>query len=169
MSDSMKYLGGATDDGEWWADRSSKANDLGPGVSFTVRVADCDHAPPHLICCYGLREDVDLPAVKREVARVIAAYKANNSWWPGEPPIYGELIPPTPEMWKSTTDVLEGIRRDPSSFRLTKEANQRAGKILWSVRDALMDEVGAWAMVDQLIARVGMETFQKIYDDVEVS
>lgn len=166
---SMKYLGAATDDGEYWNDRSSKANDLGPGVSFTVRVAEDGGHGPHLICCYGLREDVNLPAVIAEAERIIAAYQIEDpARYPNGRKLQGQLHLPTLAMWPALEDVLQTIRESRSICQY-KKANLRAGGMVWSIESIIYACTGAGAMVQRVIESAGLDKIQAIYDEVSIN
>jgi len=160
----MKYLGAATDCGEYWEDWNSEAKDLGPGVSFTVRCAEDGGKGPHLICCYGLQNDVNLEAVAREAERIITAYKAHDTVrFPNGRPIQGPLRPPRPEYWPTLEEVLVLFRESVPRHKAT---NQRMGRMVWSIRDVVWDVTGSGAMTDRVIERVGMAELERIYEEV---
>jgi hypothetical protein len=165
---SEKYLGAPSDSGEWWCDRSSTATDLGPGVSFSVRCGEDGGNGPHLICCYGLREDVRLDRVQAEAERILAEYQKPNSWHPEGRKLQGPLRMPPLMRWKTLDEELEEFRKS-QSLRQSKAANLNAGKMIWSLRDILWDCMGSGAMVARAIELAGIEKIQEIYDSVGVA
>lgn len=153
---SMKYMGAPTDDGEWWSDRRSNAVDLGPAVAFTVRVADDEHTRPHLIHCYGLREDVVLERVIAEAERIVDEYKRIEGRQ-----VYGDLKTPTLERWRSIEDVMILFRK--AVAKRHAEGMKVGG--WWSpdgIREILFDCTGSYLMAQRVVERVGIETLREI-------
>jgi hypothetical protein len=147
----MRHLGAATDDGEWWSDRKSESNDLGPGVSFSVRIASDERKAPKIILCYGFREDVNLERVTVEAKRVVDSYKAEGRQ------IYGGLIVPKLEQWKSVQDVLKSVQRvcEERKADMSSSDSEISSVIMWCT--------GHTSMVERLIVLIGgMEELRKI-------
>ena len=136
-----KYLGGASDPGEWWRDMPSEAEDLGPGVSFYLRVACDEQLPPRIIIFYGLREDVCLDKVIVEANRLISLYKKEGR------KVFGELVTPRLEQWKSLEEVLSMVQG------IAGENHGNVPETLWWV-------TGSGEMVKRIISLVGIETLQ---------
>jgi len=165
---SEKYLGTPSDEGEWWCDLPSTATDLGPGVSFYVRCGEDGGNGPHLICCYGLREDVRLDRIQAEAERILADYQKPNRWYPDGRQLQGPLQAPRPEQWPTLESVLDSLRR-PASIAGYKVINNDAGKMMWSLRDIVWSCAGSQSMTDRVIELVGIEEIQEIYDSMEVA
>ena len=165
MASSMKYLGAATDPGEWWCDISSTATDLGPGVSFSVRCGEDGGNGPRLICCYGLREDVDLSAVRREAEKIVAKYQMPDQWYPNGRKLQGPLLMPKIEKWPTLDMVLSTIE-ESYSIRSSKSVNQRFGKMVWSLENIVRNCTGSGEMCMRVIELVGIEAIQEMYDEV---
>jgi len=163
MSDSMKYTGAATDPGEWWCDKSSEANDLGPGVSFTVRCGEDGGSGPHLICCYGLREDVRMDRVLAETERILAEYQTPDTWHREGRTVQGPLHVPKIEKWDSLEDVI-------IKFRKYVAEHQEYGRGMchewWRVEsirnDILWSVTGSFAMADRVIENARIDALQEI-------
>jgi len=165
---SEKYLGTPSDEGEWWCDLPSTATDLGPGVSFYVRCGEDGGNGPHLICCYGLREDVRLDRIQAEAERILADYQKPNRWYPDGRQLQGPLQAPRPEQWPTLEQVIAKIR-DSRGLTGYKIANIGAGKMVWSLRDIVWSCAGSQSMTDRVIELVGIEEIQEIYDSMEVA
>jgi len=154
MGREMRYLGAATDPGEWWTDRKSEAEDLGPGVVFYLRVACDGHIAPRIGVAYGLREDVDLLRVAAEAERLIEAYLAEDE----NHKVYGDLIPPTLDLWRSLDEVLARVKESDRDIAV------------WGIDSILFSVTGSKAMSDRVIERVGLETLLGLVcaEEVEV-
>jgi hypothetical protein len=136
-------LGAATDDGEWWSDKESKTDDLGQAVSFSVRVASDERKLPEVILCYGFQEDVNLERVTAEAERIVVAYKDKGGH------VYGDLIPPTLDQWKSVQGVITSVRRVSEERRANMSSSDS------EIRSIIMWCTGHIAMVERLIALSG--------------
>lgn len=165
-----KYLGGASDPGEWWCDLSSEAKDLGPGVSFSIRCGEDGGNGPHLICCYGLREDVRMDRVLVEAERILGEYQKPDAWHPKGRKLQGELRAPKLTQWRTLEGILASMA-DPKShaLRAKKASNVQHGTMIRSLHDIVYDHTGSVAMADRVIELAGLERIQAIYDACEVA
>jgi hypothetical protein len=162
---SEKYLGAPSDSGEWWCDRSSEAKDLGPGVSFTVRCGEDGGNGSHLICCYGLREDVRMDRVLAETNRILEEYQKPDKWHRDGQKLQGPLREPTLEKWRSLEDV---VSRLPFAWERYKPANVAAGRMVWSIEHCVDSVCGSMVMASRVIELVGPEKIQAMYDSAEM-
>ena len=165
MSSSMKYLGAATDPGEWWCHKSSEAADMGPGVSFGACLGEDHGTGPYIFAHYGLREDVNLPAVHKELDRLVAEYKKPDKYHREGRRVQGPTSYPKLEDWRTLSDVLENIRTS-HSLRKYKQINQDFGKIIWPLRTIVESCCGSYAMADRVIELAGIDTIKAMYDEV---
>lgn len=168
MASSMKYLGAATEDGEWWHDRGSEATDLGPGVKFSIRCAEDGGNGPHVVKCKGLKEDVRIDRIRAEAERLLAEYQKPTEEYPDGRALQGALQMPTLDCWRSLDEVLDRLRGS-WSLRGSKHANLAAGKMVWSLEDILWDCTGYMPMTERVIELAGIKKIQEIYDSVEVA
>lgn len=178
MSSSMKYLGAATDPGEWWCDRGSEADDLGPGVSFTVRCGEDGGNGPHVTCCYGLRQDVRLDRVQAEAERILEEYQRPDRRHPDGRKLQGPLRPIQVEKWRTLEDVM---KRLPGAMVGYKKINidpeiqvRRFGKVspdqmIWKLEDMVESVTGSPTMCARVVELVGMAALQKMYDALEAA
>lgn len=160
MSSSMKYLGAATDSGEWWCDLDSVAEDLGPGVSFSVRCGEDGGTGPHLICCYGIREDARLDRVRAEAERLVAQYQKPDRWHPEGRSLQGALKAPRLEQWESLDSIIQRVKTHIAKDRAYGRGMCREWWKIEHVRnDILWSSIGSMRTVDRLIERVGIHAF----------
>ncbi|MCK9569647.1 hypothetical protein M0R72_11960 [Candidatus Pacearchaeota archaeon] len=163
MSDSMKYIGAATDPGEWWCDKDSKANDLGPGVSFAVRCGEDGGNGPHLICCYGLREDVQMDRVLVETNRILAEYQKPDTWHLEGRTLQGPLHAPKLEKWRSLEDVLAEFKKHVAEHQEYGRGMCHEWWRVESIRnDILWSVTGSYAMANRVIENAGIDALQEI-------
>jgi len=159
---SCKYLGAPSDPGEWWCDCSSEAEDLGPGVCFSLRVGEDGGDGPHLVCCYGLREDVILDRVVAEAGRLAAKYQQPTNNHPTGRRLQGPIHVPSVGMWRSLDDILAML---PECMARLKRINSIVGRGAWTARNAVDNCTGYGAMSARVIELMGgQEALAKMWE-----
>ena len=144
-----KYLGDPSDPGEWWCDLDSSATDMGPGVSFSIRVASDDMRPPFLLGCYGLQSDVVMERVQAEADRMIGEYRSRPS-----KRTYGDLPPVRREQFQDLRQILN--RYAAAAVSPPWGIHPR------TIRGTLLDVVGSCAVVDRIIEIVSVGALESL-------
>jgi len=162
MSSSMKYIGAATDPGEWWSDKRSAADDLGPGVSFTVRCGEDGGDGPRLILCYGLREDVKIKNVEKEAQRIIAEYQKPDRWNRNGGTLQGALHAPRLEQWPTREDVITQFEKHVIAHHEYARSTCRQWWRIEDVMDILWAVTGSGAMAERVVELIGMRDLRKM-------